>query len=151
MNLLWTITPIAEDGSVVLNDGTIFTKKPYSDQQIAELEKACAELCYFTEQHMEWRGSSYGDRVTINEDEEDIPVTDCVIKDGKLIGFCPLRSPWDIANHKEKFYISLEDTEDVLTYHDPYPLFGELKEGETWETYTLISLIPVEESELYAE
>lgn len=151
MTLLWTISSVAESGSVTLNDGTVFTKKAYADEQVAEFEKVSSSLCYLTEQHMDWRGSSYGDRVNVVEDEEDVPVTDAVIKDGVLVGFCPLRSPWDLENHKEKFFISLDNKEDKLTYHDPYPLFGELKEGESWETYTLISLIPIEESQSYTE
>ena len=149
MALLWTVCDKNEVGAVVLENGSAFIKKEYSKEQTQEFEKISETLCYFTEQHMDWRGSSYGDKVAVNEDEEEIPVTDGVVQDGKLVGFCPLRSPWDIENHKEKFYICLADREDKLTYHDPYPLFDEKKDGESWDTYTLISIIPREESEYF--
>lgn len=151
MALLWTVCDKNEEGAVVLSSGEAFIKKEYSKEQIEIFEQVTDALCYFTEQHVEWRGSNYGDRIDLNEDEEEIPITDAVIRDGKLIGFSPLRSPWDIENHKEKFYISLDDVDDELKYNDPYPLFEEKKEGESWETYTLISLMLKEHSEAFSE
>lgn len=151
MALLWTVCDKNQDGAVVLTGGEAFIKKEYSDEFVSQIEEVTDKLCYFTEQHMEWHGSVYGDRVDLTEDEEEIPVTDAVICDGKLVGFCPLHSPWDIENHKEKFYISVDDVDDELKYFDPYPLFDEKKEGERWETYTLISLMLKEHSEAFSE
>lgn len=149
MTEIWTLLEKNEEGCIALKDGSFIAKRAVSDESALEAE--AAKYCYLTEQHLDWCGSKYGDKAEIIEDEEDIRVSDCVLKDGKLIGFCPLHSRWDIENHRDKFYISLAIQGDTLIYNDPYPLSDGMSEGESWNTYTRISLIKAEDSDLYNE